>query len=95
MTIGEDTNFAETPARGLPLGGPSRRDPAYRRAPAYGLAGARPPVPGFPAWPQPSAWSCSAVAAGTAAVAHHSLPGPPPRAASGRPAGPKIAFTQM
>jgi glycosyltransferase involved in cell wall biosynthesis len=53
MTIGE--NFAETPARGLPLGGPSRRNPTYRQAQAqaYGLAGARPALPGFPAWPQP------------------------------------------
>ncbi len=53
MTIGE--NFAETPARGLPLGGPSRRNPAYRQAQAqaYGLAGARPALPGFLAWPQP------------------------------------------
>jgi glycosyltransferase involved in cell wall biosynthesis len=51
MTIGE--NFAETPARGLPLGGPSRRNSAFGRAPVYGLAGARPALPGFPAWPQP------------------------------------------
>src|SRR5580704_7610251 len=59
------TDIAETPARGLPLGAPRRRDSAFGRAPAdgkaqafgrapvYGLAGARPALPGFPAWPQP------------------------------------------
>jgi hypothetical protein len=31
MTIGAETDFAETPARGLPLGVPRRRDPAYGR----------------------------------------------------------------
>jgi glycosyltransferase involved in cell wall biosynthesis len=53
MTIGAETDFAETPARGLPLGVPRRRDPAYGRTPAYGPAGSRPARPAFPARPQP------------------------------------------
>jgi glycosyltransferase involved in cell wall biosynthesis len=52
MTIGAETDFAETPARGLPLGVP-RRDPGYGRTPAYGVAGSRPARPAFPARAQP------------------------------------------
>jgi len=52
MTIGAETDFAETPARGLPLGVP-RRDPGYGRTPVYGVAGSRPARPAFPARAQP------------------------------------------
>jgi len=53
MTISEEMDFAETPARGLPLGVPPRRVSAFGRTPAYGLAGSRPGLPAFPARPEP------------------------------------------
>jgi glycosyltransferase involved in cell wall biosynthesis len=53
MTIGQEMDFAETPARGLPLGGPRRRASAYGTDSAYGLAGSRPELTAFPGRPAP------------------------------------------
>ncbi len=47
MTIGEDMHFAETPARGLPLGIPRRPDPGYRLDPGYRPDPCYRPDPGY------------------------------------------------
>ena len=54
MTIGQEMDFAETPAWGLPLGVPRRRASAYGTDSAYGLAGSRPELTAFPG--RPALW---------------------------------------